>query len=85
MDLKQKTHVIAGTPGRVLDHLQRGTLDISKVEYVILDEADEMLSMGFLDKVQKILSYVPEYAALCMFSATLPEEIQQLAIIHPNV
>jgi ATP-dependent RNA helicase DeaD len=79
MDLKQKTHVIAGTPGRVLDHLQRGTLDISKVEYVILDEADEMLSMGFLDKVQKILSYVPEYAALCMFSATLPEEIQQLA------
>lgn len=81
-DLKQKTHVVVGTPGRVLDHLKRDTLDISKVEYVVLDEADEMLNMGFIDEVESILSHLPKHVTMCMFSATLPEEIRSLAENH---
>lgn len=59
-DLKQRCHVVIGTPGRVLDHLQQDTLDPSKIKYVILDEADEMLNMNFLDEVQAILKYMPK-------------------------
>lgn len=78
-DLKQRTHVVVGTPGRVLDHLQQGTFDVHNIRYVIIDEADEMLNMGFIETIQSIFSYLPSAASVCMFSATLPEEIQSLA------
>lgn len=78
-DLKQRTHVVVGTPGRVLDHLEQGTMDVSKLRYVILDEADEMLNMGFIDSVRSIFAHLPKERITCMFSATMPEEIRRLA------
>lgn len=78
-DVKQRTHVVAGTPGRVLDHLEQGTLRTDKIRYIIIDEADEMLNMGFIETVQKIFFRLPKNASVCMFSATLPQEIQELA------
>ena len=78
-DVKQRTHVVAGTPGRVLDHLEQGTLRTEKIRYIIIDEADEMLNMGFIETVQKIFFRLPKNASVCMFSATLPQEIQELA------
>lgn len=76
--LKQKTHVVVGTPGRMVDHLERGTLDVSHVKYVIIDEADEMLNMGFIDTVNNILQQLPRERVTMLFSATLPVEIEQL-------
>lgn len=78
-DLKQKTHVVVATPGRILDHLQRGTFDASHLKYLVLDEADEMLNMGFIETVEKIIEKLPVKRTTCLFSATLPEEIQKLA------
>lgn len=78
-DLKQKTHVVVGTPGRVLDHLERGTMDVSMLRYLILDEADEMLNMGFIESVQSILEKLPSNRTTCLFSATMPEAIAALA------
>lgn len=78
-DLKQKTHVVVGTPGRVLDHLERETMDLSKLQYLILDEADEMLNMGFIETVQDILKRLPHKRTTCLFSATMPEAITNLA------
>jgi ATP-dependent RNA helicase DeaD len=71
--------VVAGTPGRVLDHLGRGTLDPKNIRCVILDESDEMLSMGFLPQIDQILSHLPATRQTLLFSATLPPEIQRLA------
>ena len=78
-DLKQRCHIVVGTPGRVLDHLQRETLRVDKIRYVILDEADEMLNMGFIDSVSEIFGYLPKERTTCLFSATMPEPIQALA------
>ncbi|MGX8833643.1 DEAD/DEAH box helicase [Amedibacillus sp. YH-ame10] len=78
-DLKERTHIVAGTPGRILDHLKQDTLNVSKLRYVILDEADEMLNMGFIDDVEEILEYFPGNITICMFSATMPSAIQELA------
>lgn len=78
-DLKQRCHVVIGTPGRVLDHLQQETLDPSKIKYVVLDEADEMLNMNFLDEVQAILKYMPKKHVTCLFSATYPAVIQRMS------
>ena len=78
-DLKQRCHVVIGTPGRVLDHLQQQTLDSSKIKYVVLDEADEMLNMNFLDEVQAILKYMPKKHVTCLFSATYPAVIQRMS------
>lgn len=77
-DLKQRCHVVIGTPGRVLDHLEQQTMDVSKIKYVILDEADEMLNMNFLDQVQAILKRIPNEHTTCLFSATYPEVIQRM-------
>ena len=55
-ELKQKTHIVVGTPGRVFDHIDRGTLDISNIKYLVIDEADEMLNMGFIDQVRDIIN-----------------------------
>lgn len=81
-ELKQKTHIVVGTPGRVLDHIEKGTLKLEKIKYLVLDEADEMLNMGFLEQVEAILSYLPKNRITMLFSATVPEEIKTLALRH---
>ncbi|WP_203247054.1 DEAD/DEAH box helicase [Sporosarcina beigongshangi] len=78
-ELKQKCHVVVGTPGRVLDHIERGTLAFEKIEYLVLDEADEMLNMGFIDQVEAIISQLPKNRTTMLFSATLPEKIATLS------
>lgn len=76
--LKRGAQVVVGTPGRVIDHLERGTLDLSRVDYLVLDEADEMLQMGFAEDVERILSDTPEYKQVALFSATMPPAIRKL-------
>ena len=77
--LKRGAQVVVGTPGRVIDHLERGTLDLSRVDYLVLDEADEMLNMGFAEDIERILSDTPEYKQVALFSATMPPAIRKLA------
>lgn len=77
--LKQKTHIVVGTPGRVEDHLRRGSLKLEQVRHVVIDEADLMMDMGFAEEVEKILSMVPAGAQMLLFSATLGEKAEQLA------
>ncbi|MBX9639205.1 MAG: DEAD/DEAH box helicase [Mycobacteriaceae bacterium] len=76
--LRRGAHVVVGTPGRVIDHLDRGTLDLSSVDYLVLDEADEMLAMGFSEEVDRILSETPEYKQVALFSATMPPGIRKI-------
>lgn len=78
-DLKQRTHIVVGTPGRILDHIEKGTLSLSNIRYIVIDEADEMLKMGFIEKVTKIIEYVTHPHTTCLFSATIPEKIQELS------
>jgi len=80
--LQRGVHVVVGTPGRVMDHLRRGTLRLDRVSMVALDEADEMLKMGFLEDVEWILSQVPAERRIALFSATLPPEIRRVAARH---
>lgn len=77
--LKRGVQVIVGTPGRVIDHLDRGSLDISALRYLVLDEADEMLRMGFIDDVEKVLKKTPETRQVALFSATMPVQIRRIA------
>ncbi|WP_306591772.1 DEAD/DEAH box helicase [Geothrix sp. 21YS21S-4] len=77
--LSMGSPVVVGTPGRVMDHLERGTLDLSRVRMVVLDECDEMLNMGFLEDVETILAKVPAGPQTYLFSATLPAPIARLA------
>jgi ATP-dependent RNA helicase DeaD len=76
--LRRGAQVVVGTPGRVIDHLERGTLDLSRVDYLVLDEADEMLNMGFAEDVDRILSETPEYKQVALFSATMPPPIRKI-------
>ncbi|TFE24636.1 DEAD/DEAH box helicase [Cohnella luojiensis] len=76
--LKQKTHVIVGTPGRVMDHIERGTLDLELIRYLVIDEADEMLNMGFIEQVEKIIQKLPKDRVTLLFSATLPKDVEKL-------
>jgi ATP-dependent RNA helicase DeaD len=76
--LKRGAQVVVGTPGRVIDHLERGTLDLSRVDYLVLDEADEMLAMGFAEDVERILADTPEYKQVALFSATMPPAIRKI-------
>lgn len=78
--LKDGTQIIIGTPGRVMDHMRRKTIKFDQVHTVIMDEADEMLNMGFLEDMETILSQLPEERQTIMFSATMPEEIRKIAI-----
>ncbi len=78
-NLRQGVHIVVGTPGRVIDHLKRKTLKLDNLDYCILDEADEMLNMGFLDDIEKILEYSNEDKRTLLFSATMPEEIRKVA------
>lgn len=76
--LRQGAHMIIGTPGRILDHISRNTLKLGKLKMMILDEADEMLNMGFRDDIEEILSHVPEKRQTVLFSATMPKQIMQI-------
>ncbi|MDP4197305.1 MAG: DEAD/DEAH box helicase [Bacteroidota bacterium] len=77
-ELKQKTHVIVGTPGRIIDHLERGTYDTSKVKYLVIDEADEMLNMGFIEQIETIIASLPKERVTVLLSATMPKDIEVL-------
>ncbi|WP_028775442.1 DEAD/DEAH box helicase [Shimazuella kribbensis] len=77
-ELKQKTHVVVGTPGRLLDHMDRGTLDLERLRFLVIDEADEMLKMGFIDQVEAIIHELPMDRMTMLFSATLPEDVVNL-------
>lgn len=72
-------NIIVGTPGRIIDHIERGTLDLSSIRFMILDEGDEMLNMGFIDDIEKILSRTPDQKQVLLFSATMPKEIINIA------
>ncbi len=82
--LKRGVPVVVGTPGRVIDHVKRGTLDLSTINCLVLDEADEMLNMGFLEDVQFVLDRLPERRQVALFSATLPGPIRDIAKQHLN-
>jgi len=77
--LRQGVQVVVGTPGRVMDHLQRGTIRLDQVRVVVLDEADEMLDMGFREDIEAILKNAPDQRQTVLFSATMPQEILRLA------
>lgn len=81
-ELKQKSHIVVGTPGRILEHLKEGTLSVEKVRTVVLDEADEMLHMGFIDQVEEIIDYLPKNRQTMLFSATMPPEVARLAAFY---
>ena len=76
--LKQGSQVVVGTPGRILDHIRRGTLDLSSLQSIVLDEADEMLRMGFIDDVETVMAELPEDHQTALFSATMPEPIRRI-------
>ena len=78
-DLEKGVEIVVATPGRLIDHLKRGTIELNDVKYVILDEADTMLDMGFIDDIKFILDLVPEERVTALFSATIPAEILRLA------
>jgi len=77
--LERGVHVVVGTPGRVMDHMRRKTMDLSKLKTLVLDEADEMLRMGFIDDVEWILDQTPEGRQIALFSATMPTAIRRIA------
>ncbi|MCW4464106.1 DEAD/DEAH box helicase [Glutamicibacter sp. MNS18] len=77
--LRRGAQVVVGTPGRVIDHISKGSLDLSNLQYLVLDEADEMLRMGFAEEVDKILEATPEDKQVALFSATMPRTIRRIA------
>ena len=80
--LRRGVHVVVGTPDRVMDHLEKGTLDLSGLRHVVLDEADEMLNMGFAEDVETILAGTPPDKQVALFSATIPKQIRRIAEQH---
>ncbi len=82
--LRRGVHVVVGTPGRVIDHLDKGSLDLSKLKTLVLDEADEMLRMGFVDDVERILKETPATRQTALFSATMPAAIKRIAQTYLN-
>ncbi|HGE7610401.1 RNA helicase [Bacillus thuringiensis] len=84
LELKQKTHIVVGTPGRVLDHIEKGTLSLECLKYLVIDEADEMLNMGFIDQVEAIIDELPIKRMTMLFSATLPEDVEKLSRTYMN-
>ena len=77
--LRRGVHVVVGTPGRIMDHLDKGTLDLSELRFLVLDEADEMLNMGFAEDVETILASTPAEKQVALFSATMPAQIRRLS------
>lgn len=80
--LKRGVHVVVGTPGRVMDHMNRGSLNLGNLKCLVLDEADEMLRMGFAESVEWVLTQLPEERQIALFSATMPEPIRRIAQQH---
>ncbi|MFC7495427.1 MULTISPECIES: DEAD/DEAH box helicase [unclassified Nocardioides] len=77
--LRRGVHIVVGTPGRIMDHLDKGTLDLSELRFLVLDEADEMLNMGFAEDVETILADTPEDKNVALFSATMPAQIRRIS------
>src|SRR5665811_1799919 len=82
--LRRGVHVIVGTPGRIMDLLEKRTLDLSELKYLVLDEADEMLKMGFAEDVETILAQTPKDKQVALFSATMPSQIRRLSAKYLN-
>jgi ATP-dependent RNA helicase DeaD len=82
--LRRGVHVVVGTPGRIMDHLAKGTLDLSELKYLVLDEADEMLKMGFAEDVETILADTPDDKQVALFSATMPAQIRRISKQYLN-
>jgi len=82
--LRRGVHVVVGTPGRIIDHIEKGTLDLSQLSHLVLDEADEMLKMGFAEDVETILATTPADKQVALFSATMPAQIRRLAKKYLN-
>lgn len=82
--LKRGVHVVVGTPGRVMDHMRKGTLKLNQLSTLVLDEADEMLRMGFIDDVEWILEQTPSERQIALFSATMPTQVRRIATKHLN-
>ncbi len=82
--LRRGVHVVVGTPGRIMDHLDKGTLDLSELRFLVLDEADEMLKMGFADDVETILADTPADKNVALFSATMPPQIRRISKKYLN-
>ncbi|MGB5677281.1 MAG: DEAD/DEAH box helicase, partial [Gammaproteobacteria bacterium] len=82
--LQRGVHVVVGTPGRVMDHMRRGTLKLGKLSALVLDEADEMLRMGFIEDVEWILEQTPPHRQIALFSATMPQQIRRIATEYLN-
>ena len=82
--LKRGVDIVVGTPGRILDHLNRKTMDLSELKYIVLDEADEMLNMGFIEDIEEILGRAPKEKRTVLFSATMPRHIEKLAKKYMN-
>jgi ATP-dependent RNA helicase DeaD len=80
--LKRGVHVVVGTPGRVMDHMRKGTLKLNNLQALVLDEADEMLRMGFIEEVEWILEQTPEKRQMALFSATMPKQVERIARKH---
>jgi ATP-dependent RNA helicase DeaD len=82
--LKRGVHIVVGTPGRIMDHMRKGTLKLNNLSTLVLDEADEMLRMGFIDDVEWILDQTPEKRQIALFSATMPQQIRRIANNYLN-
>ena len=82
--LARGVHVVVGTPGRVMDHIRKGTLKLDGLKTMVLDEADEMLRMGFIDDVEWILEQTPKTRQIALFSATMPKEVHRIASRYLN-
>ncbi|MHA7965033.1 DEAD/DEAH box helicase [Paenibacillus sp. CAU 1782] len=84
VQLQQRNHVIVGTPGRLIDHIEKQTIDLEQIKYLVIDEADEMLNMGFIEHVEKIIRELPKDRMTMLFSATLPKDVEQLCHKYMN-
>ncbi|MBS3180212.1 MULTISPECIES: DEAD/DEAH box helicase [unclassified Pseudoclavibacter] len=82
--LRRGVHIVVGTPGRIMDHLSKGTLDLSELKFLVLDEADEMLKMGFAEDVETILADTPDTKQVALFSATMPSQIRRISKKYLN-
>ena len=82
--LRRGVHVVVGTPGRIMDHLEKGTLDLTELRFLVLDEADEMLNMGFAEDVETILADTPDDKNVALFSATMPSQIRRISKQYLN-
>jgi len=82
--LKQRTHVIVSTPGRLIDHITNKTVDLSHISALVIDEADELLRMGFIDEVERIIHFLPRHRLTVLLSATMPTDIEKLSNLYMN-